>query len=109
MFLAGTVYRDDIGSLVKYSIGSGRLTQWNASYAVIAGRTGMSESWGSSVKGQSINVTTRGNGGYDINVTAPSGLPGSIINVWPGEKIVGGTISITAGVILWGTKLGNRL
>jgi outer membrane protein assembly factor BamB len=101
----GTVYRDGIGSLVKYSIGGGRLTQWNASYAVIAGRTGMSESWGSAVSGVSINVTTRRNGGYDINVTVPSGLPGSIINVWPGVKIVGGTTSMTAGVTLWGISL----
>ena len=102
---SGTIYRDGIGSLVKYTVSGGRLLQWNSSYAVIAGRTGMSESWGSSVKGQNINVTTRANGGYDINVTIPSGISGSIIGVWPGEKIVGGSISQTNGVRLWGLSL----
>jgi hypothetical protein len=102
---SGTTYTDAMGSLVKYQISGGRLLQWNASYAVIAGRTGMSESWGSAVSGQNINVTTRRNGGYDINVSAPSDLPGSIMNVWPGEKIVGGSTSITGGVDLWGVSL----
>jgi hypothetical protein len=101
---SGTTYRDDIGSLVKYTLSGGRLTQWNSSYAVVAGRTGMSESWGSAVSGRSIDVSTQTNGGYDINVTAPS-VTGSIINVWPGKKIVGGSVSQTGGVTLWGVSL----
>jgi hypothetical protein len=106
---SGTVYRDDIGSLVKYTISGGRLLQWNASYAVIAGRTGMSESWGSAVTGQNINVTNRRNGGYDINVSVPTGLPGSIQTVFVGDRIIGGSISQTQ-VSLWGLDLtpGNQ-
>jgi hypothetical protein len=101
---SGTTYMDDMGSLVKYTLSGGRLLQWNASYAVIAGRSGMSESWGSAVSGQNINVTMSRNGGYDLNVSAPS-VTGSIIGVWPGNKIVGGSVSATSGVDLWGVSL----
>jgi hypothetical protein len=98
---SGTTYMDDMGSLVKYSISGGRLTQWNASYAVTHGRTGMAEAWGSQVPGRSID----GSGGYDLNVSVSSEASGTVINIWPGNKIVGGRASQTNGVDLWGISL----
>ncbi len=102
---SGTIYRDEIGSLLKYSTSGGRLTQWNSSYAVVAGRSGMQESWGSAVSGRTIDVSNQRDGGYDLNVSFPSGLSGSTIAIFPGDKIVGGSASATAGVRLWGVSL----
>jgi outer membrane protein assembly factor BamB len=102
---SGTTYRDDMGSLVKYSISGSRLTRWNSSWAVTRGRTGMSESWGSQVTGRSIDASL----GYDLNVSIPAlaagnKLPGTVQTIFVNDRIIGGSISLTQ-VNLWGLDL----
>jgi hypothetical protein len=111
---SGTIYFGPNGELLIYSVSGGRLLRWNSSYCVIAGRTGMSESWGSAVKGQTFNAATRS--GYDLNVsiqaleTVGNRLPGSVLKIFVGDRVIGGSTSQTAGVNLWGLDLteGNE-
>ena len=106
---SGTVYYGPNGELLIYSVSAGRLLRWNSSHVVIAGRTGMSASWGSTVKGATFNATTRS--GYDINISIPTLqttgniLPGSVITVFVDDRIIGGNIGQTSGVNLWGLSL----
>ncbi len=55
----------------------------------------MSESWGSQVRGNIYNSTTRPNHGYDLNVTIPE-LQGSsnpsILKIFPNDRIIGGSV-----------------
>ena len=103
---SGTNYLGPSGEILKYSISNGRLLQWNQSYVVTAGKSGMSASWGSQVLGQTYDVNTRPNRGYDLNVSAANGgtLPGSILTVFPGDKVIGGSESQTE-VRLWALDL----
>ncbi len=110
---SGTNYYGPNGEILKYAITNGRLTQWNSSYVVTKGKTGMSESWGSQVKGTTFDAATRG---YDLNVSIPTlaiagnKLPGSVQTVFVGDRIIGGSTSQTTGVSLWGLSLeqGNE-
>ena len=104
---SGTNYFGPNGEILRYSIKNFndygpdfRLVRWNSSYAVTAGTVGMAESWGSQIQGKSFNCSTRG---YDINKSI-SALPGSILTVFPGDRIIGGN-STNAGVTLWGLSL----
>jgi hypothetical protein len=106
---SGTIYIGPNGEFLIYSISGSRLLRWNSSYVVIAGRTGMSESWGSTVKGATFNAATRS--GYDLNVSIPAlattgnTLPGSVLKVFVDDRVIGGSTSQTAGVKLWGLSL----
>ncbi|MCL1976639.1 MAG: PQQ-binding-like beta-propeller repeat protein, partial [Candidatus Bathyarchaeota archaeon] len=90
---SGTIYFGPNGELLKYSIayyeGKPHLLQWNASYVVTKGKTGMQESWGSQVQGVSYNATERG---YDLNVSLPinGNLTGSILTVFPEDRVIVG-------------------
>ena len=111
----GTTAYGLLGEQLRYSISNvgdstnriWNLTQWNNTYVVSAGKTGMSESWGSQVRGQVYNSTTRPNHGYDLNVTIPelrgSSTPG-ILKIFPNNRIIGGVVSQTM-VNLWGLNL----
>ena len=83
------------------------LTQWNQTYVVSAGKTGMSSSWGSQVRGRTYNSTTTLNGGYDLNVTIPelrgSSTP-SILKIFPNNRIIGGVVT-QQYVNLWALNL----
>lgn len=102
----GTSYYGDIGEILKYSITGGRLLRWNQTYVVNYNKRGMSEAWGSQVKGRQYN----GANGYDLNVsirvleTAGNRLPGRILKVFPGDRVIGGSTSSTE-VNLWGLSL----
>lgn len=110
---SGTNYFGPSGEALKYSITNigttanpnWRLMQWNQSWVITQGKTGMAESWGSQVKGVSYNATARS--GYDLNVSIPA-LRGTanpaILNVFPGDRIIGGSASQTL-VHLWGISL----
>ena len=106
---SGTIYFGPNGELLKYSVSGGRLLRWNASHVVVGGKTGMSESWGSQVKGVTYNAAVRS--GYDLNVSIPAlatagnTLPGSVLKVFVGDRVIGGSTSQTAGVKLWGLSL----
>ena len=114
---SGTRYYGPLGEMLIYSIANAgnstnpnwRLAQWNQSYVVSAGKTGMSESWGSQVRGQQYNCSTRPNGGYDWNVSIPA-LRGtstpSILKVFPMDRVIGGSVSQTM-VQLWGLNLNK--
>ena len=113
----GTTAYGALGEQLRYTISNvgtstnriWNLTQWNNTYVVSAGKTGMSESWGSQVRGNTYNSTTRPNHGYDLNVTIPelrgSNTP-SILKIFPNNRMIGGVVSQTM-VNLWGLNL-NR-
>ena len=112
----GTNYFDpDQGGVLKYTLANKgnstnrdwELRQWNQTYVISGGKTGMSGSWGSQVRGVVYNVTTRPNHGYDLNVTIPE-LQGSsnpsVLKVFPGNRIIGGSAN-QQRVHLWGLNL----
>lgn len=108
---AGTNYRGANGEILKYFLTNTgnttnpnwRLQQWNSSWTVTNGKTGMSESWGSQVQGVSFNATQTG---YDINVPVSAGstLPGGILRAFPGDRVIGGSVSQTE-INLWALSL----
>jgi outer membrane protein assembly factor BamB len=73
----GTMIVGPNGELIQYELrnyGNStnpnyRLLQWNSSYVVTKGKTGMSESWGSQIQGVTLDATANG---YDINVSIPA-------------------------------------
>jgi outer membrane protein assembly factor BamB len=111
---SGTNYYGPNGEILRYfmtNIGNAthpnwRLIQWNSSYVVSKGKTGMAESWGSQVQG----VTYDAKRGYDLNVSIPalatpgSTLPGSIVTVFPCDRVIGSRITQTE-VNLWALSL----
>jgi hypothetical protein len=111
----GTTAYGALGEQLRYTISnvgssSNRiwaLQQWNQTYVVSAGKTGMSESWGSQVRGQVYNSTSRPNRGYDVNVTIPelrgSSTP-SILKIFPNNRMIGGVVT-QSYVNLWGLNL----
>ncbi len=100
---SGTNYYGPKGEIVKYSISAAqnRLTQWNSTAAVVKDNTGMAMSWGSQVSGKSINASLKG---FDVNVTVPAGLPGSVRIANPLDRIVGASIS-QQQVNIWALSL----
>jgi outer membrane protein assembly factor BamB len=125
---SGTNYYGPNGEILKYSlvnIGTSgnpdwRLLQWNSSWVVTNGKTGMQESWGSQVLGTAYDaqgrVTNSSNlRGYDKNISitvgtgSGGGLPGSIQRLLVGDKIFGSRLSQTE-VDLWAISLqpGNE-
>jgi hypothetical protein len=113
----GTTAYGALGEQLRYTISNvgtstdrvWALQQWNQTYVVSAGKTGMSESWGSQVRGNTYNSTSRPNRGYDVNVTIPE-LRGSsnpsILKVFPNNRMIGGVVT-QSYVNLWGLNL-NR-
>ena len=113
----GTTVYGDLGEQLRYTISnvgtsSNRiwaLQEWNQTYVVSAGKSGMSESWGSQVRGRTYNSTTAIDGGYDLNVTIPE-LRGSsnpsILKIFPNNRMIGGVVT-QSYVNLWGLNL-NR-
>jgi len=111
----GTTAYGDLGEQLRYTIGNignstnrvWELRVWNNTYVVSAGKTGMSESWGSQVRSNVYNSTTRPNHGYSINATTPE-LQGSsnpsILKIFPGDRIIGGSAN-QQRVHLWGINL----
>ncbi len=109
---SGTIYYGQNGELLKYALtnlGNATnpnyyLTQWNSSWVVTNGKTGMQESWGSQVLGVTYNATVRG---YDRNVsctTINSVLPGSVSIAFVGDKLIGTRVNQTE-VDLWGVSI----
>ncbi len=97
----GTNYYDRIGDFLQYSIVNGRLLQWNSSYVAMQGRTGMAESWGSTVQGTTWNATT----GYDINISITGTLAStSIVYAFPEDRVITANASNT-GVTICGISL----
>jgi outer membrane protein assembly factor BamB len=101
---SGTNYIGSNGEILKYSLvnygtasaPNWHLLQWNSSYVVANGKTGMSESWGSQIQGQVYNATANG---YDRNVTLTNGLAGSVLYAFPEDRIIVGSVS-TSNVTL---------
>jgi outer membrane protein assembly factor BamB len=111
---SGTVYFGQNGELLKYSLtnlGTSAnpnyyLTQWNSSWVVTNGKTGMQESWGSQVLGVTYNATLRG---YDRNVSIPiitSALLGSAQVAFVGDKLIGAYVNQTI-VDLWAVDISH--
>jgi outer membrane protein assembly factor BamB len=114
---SGTNYYGPNGEILKYSLvnynsttnpaPNWHLLQWNSSWVVTNGKTGMQESWGSQVLGTTYNATTRG---YDRNVTIDAlntgtALPTtSITRCFVGDKAIGTRVSLTE-VDLWAISL----
>ena len=114
---SGTTTYGALGEQLRYRISNvgtssdriWALQQWNQTYVVSAGKTGMSQSWGSQVRGRVYNSTTTLNGGYDLNVTIPelrgSSTP-SILRIFPNNRIIGGLVT-QSYVNLWGLNLNK--
>ncbi len=100
---SGTNYYGPNGEILRYTINkaAGWIAQWNSTAAVVKDNTGMADSWGSQTSGKVINAATKG---YDLNVTIPKNLPGSIQLANPLDKIVGQSINQTH-VSLWAISL----
>ncbi|MCL1970481.1 MAG: PQQ-binding-like beta-propeller repeat protein [Candidatus Bathyarchaeota archaeon] len=113
---SGTIYNGPMGEMLKYQLvnyGTAadpnyHLLQWNSSWVVTNGKSGMMDSWGSQVQNVVYNATARG---YDLNVSIGAGtvLTGSIVSVLPEELIVvgsttGGTVTLSAISLKTGEK-----
>ncbi len=100
---SGTNYYGPNGEILRYTVNSnaGWMAQWNSTSVVVKGNTGMSLSWGSQTQGRQFNATEKG---YDWNVTIPTGLPGSVRTVTPGDRVIGASISTTE-VTIWALNL----
>jgi outer membrane protein assembly factor BamB len=130
---SGTNYYGPNGEILHYSlVNYGNTTnrnyyllQWNSSWVVTRGKTGMSESWGSQVLGTTYNASGAVTGspnlrGYDRNVSVPSmnavgtALPSTTISkAFVDDKIIGTRATLTE-VNLWAisiqpTAMGNLL
>ncbi len=106
MFGSTPTYYGPNGELLRYFIENGRLLRWNSSYVVNQGKTGMSESWGSQIQGMTFDASK----GYDLNVSISGTIPSTdILQVYPGDRVIGGNSTIGApsgnGVTLWGINL----
>ena len=105
----GTNYYGPNGEILKYAltnIGNAtnpnwRLLKWNSTQVVSLNKTGTAESWGSQTQGVTYNASARG---YDLNVSAPAGLPGSIQRVFVDDRIIGARVNATE-VDLWAVSL----
>ncbi len=106
---SGTNYYGPNGEILKYSlvnygnssVPNWHLLQWNSSWVVTNGKTGMAESWGSQVLGTTYNATLRG---YDKNVSVPgmnvAGLTmpsSSFTRAFVGDKIIGSRVDPNPG------------
>ena len=100
---SGSNYYGPKGEILRYTVNQARgwMAQWNTTSAVVKNNTGMATAWGSQVRGQQINATTKG---YDWNVTIPTGLPGSVRTVTPLDRVIGADITATK-VTLWALSL----
>jgi len=112
---SGTNYYGPNGEILKYSmtnIGNTtnpnwRLLQWNSTYVVSNGKTGMAYSWGSQTQGVTYDASKLG---YDMNVSIPAlntagtTLPGSIQKVFVGDEVIGASVN-SAEVDLWALSL----
>jgi outer membrane protein assembly factor BamB len=113
---SGTNYYGPNGEILKYTLvnygnsanPNWHLLQWNSSWVVTNGKTGMAESWGSQVLGTTFNATARG---YDKNISVTDmNVPGltvpsaSFTTVFVGDKIIGSSAN-TAAVRLWAISL----
>ncbi len=104
---SGTNYWGPNGEFLRYqvtNIGNAsnpnwRLLRWNSSYVVAKGRTGMQESWGSAVQGQTFAASR----GWDVNVSIQP-VTGSVITAFPEDRLIVGNTS-TKGVTLQGLNL----
>ncbi len=121
----GTNYFGPAGEILKYSvtnIGNAsfpnwRLLQWNSSWVVQNGKTGMQESWGSQVLNQQYNASgtvtnSRNLRGYDRNIsisalnTANYTLPGSATMAFVGDKLIGQRVT-QREVNLWALSIND--
>ncbi|MCL2287605.1 MAG: PQQ-binding-like beta-propeller repeat protein, partial [Candidatus Bathyarchaeota archaeon] len=101
---SGTIYHGPNGEMLKYQLvnygttesPNWHLLQWNSSWVVTNGKTGTAESWGSQIQGVSYNATERG---YDLNVSISKVLTGSILTVFPSNRVIVGRVT-TDDVIL---------
>jgi outer membrane protein assembly factor BamB len=103
----GTIYYGQNGEMLKYALtnlGTADnpdyyLTQWNSSWVVTNGKAGMQESWGSQVRGVSYNATERG---YDLNISISTSqlFTGSVLTVFPTDRIIIGSATASNGVTL---------
>jgi len=100
---SGTNYFGPAGEILRYSVNTmtGRLLQWNSTAAMIGGKTGMADAWGSQVSGKVVNALTSG---YDVNVSLPAGVTGSVFMAQPLDRIVGGSVN-QKGVTIWALSL----
>jgi hypothetical protein len=95
----GTIYCGSNGEMLKYQLinygtsdsPNWYLLQWNSSYVVTKDKIGMAESWGSQIQGVSYNATERG---YDLNVSISTPLTGSILTVFPLNRVIVGLITV---------------
>ena len=100
---SGSNYYGPKGEILRYTVNQakGWMAQWNTTSVVVKNNAGMAMAWGSQVRGQQINATTKG---YDWNVTIPTGLPGSVRTVTPLDRVIGADITATK-VTLWALSL----
>jgi hypothetical protein len=102
---SGTSYYGPSGEILRYSVNSakGYMTQWNSSAVVLAGKAGMAVAWGSQIKAN-YTYPFDANKGFDLNVSIPTGLPGSVRTIAPLDRVIGAEITTTS-VTIWALSL----
>jgi outer membrane protein assembly factor BamB len=96
---SGTQIYGPNGEIYIYTVdlANGWMTQWNSS-----NHAGDQGSWGNPVSRTTIDATTQ----YDWNKTIPTGLPGSVQEVYFGDRIIGASVTQTE-VTVWGLNLNS--
>ncbi len=101
---SGTLMFDELNHMYKVRISGGRMTLWNMTAVVMAGTTASSMgSWGSRAHGRTWDASDPR--AITMNVSIPTGLSGSMIAANYGDMVVGGTLTGTESVTLWGLNL----
>ncbi len=102
----GTNYYGPNGEILKYSISNGRLLRWNSTWAMKWDDTRTVYSPYSWLAGHAnlMGTTKDASGGYDINVTVPEGLPGSVQVAFVDDRIIGASIGAKQTTV-WGINL----
>jgi len=91
----GRIYRASI------STGQGRMTLWNMTALISMDGSFRDTNLGTYDAGASSSSARRA---YSLNFTFPTDLPGSVQEIWLGDRFVGGSISTTK-VDLWAVSL----
>ncbi|MGD2066545.1 MAG: hypothetical protein PVI43_05185, partial [Candidatus Bathyarchaeota archaeon] len=104
---SGTMLFDELNRLYVLSVSqnAGRMTLWNMTALGLTGGGFYGEgSWGNTVHGKTFDGSN--SAAITMNVTIPTGLPGSVIAANFGDMVVGGDVS-TEEVSLWGINLNT--
>ncbi|MEM2108171.1 MAG: hypothetical protein QXL10_02670 [Candidatus Bathyarchaeia archaeon] len=106
---SGTTIVGERGEIYRYSISTttGRMTLWNMSALISMAGSFLGpgpSTYNASATLANGTLTAAAQRAYSLNFTFPTGLPGSVLQVYLNDRVIGGRIRNT-GVDLWGFSL----